>query len=35
MLMGLSQPIHVLPPGVTSRTILNLTTIAVAEANYR
>ena len=35
MLMGLSQPIHVLPPGATSRSILNLTTIAAAEANYR
>ncbi|MCT2399634.1 NADP-dependent malic enzyme [Novosphingobium mangrovi (ex Huang et al. 2023)] len=35
MLMGLSQPIHVLPPGVTSRTILNLTTIAAAEAKHR
>jgi malate dehydrogenase (oxaloacetate-decarboxylating)(NADP+) len=31
MLMGLSQPIHVLTPGVTSRGILNLTTIAAAE----
>ncbi len=35
MLMGLSQPIHVLPPGATSRAVLNLTTIAAAEANYR
>ena len=35
MLMGLSQPIHVMPPGMTSRAILNLTTIAAAEANYR
>jgi malate dehydrogenase (oxaloacetate-decarboxylating)(NADP+) len=32
MLMGLSQPIHVLTPGVTSRGILNLTAIAAAEA---
>ncbi|EQA97632.1 NADP-dependent malic enzyme [Sphingobium baderi] len=31
MLMGLSQPIHVLTPGVTSRGILNLTAIAAAE----
>jgi malate dehydrogenase (oxaloacetate-decarboxylating)(NADP+) len=31
MLMGLAQPIHVLTPGVTSRGILNLTTIAAAE----
>ncbi len=32
MLMGLSQPIHVLTPGVTSRGILNLTAIAATEA---
>ena len=31
MLMGLSKPIHVLTPGVTSRGILNLTAIAAAE----
>ncbi|MGC4250006.1 MAG: NADP-dependent malic enzyme [Sphingobium sp.] len=31
MMMGLSQPIHVLTPGVTSRGILNLTAIAAAE----
>lgn len=31
MLMGLSQPIHVLTPGVTARGILNLTAIAAAE----
>ncbi|CAN5386541.1 NADP-dependent malic enzyme [soil metagenome] len=31
MLMGLAQPIHVLTPGMTSRNILNLTTIAVSE----
>jgi malate dehydrogenase (oxaloacetate-decarboxylating)(NADP+) len=35
MLMGLSQPIHVLTPGVTSRGILNLTTIAAAEVMQR
>ncbi|HEX7822119.1 MAG TPA: NADP-dependent malic enzyme [Sphingobium sp.] len=35
MLMGLSQPIHVLTPGVTSRGILNLTTIAAAEVTQR
>ncbi|PZU59534.1 MAG: NADP-dependent malic enzyme [Sphingobium sp.] len=35
MLMGLSQPIHVLTPGVTSRGILNLTTIAAAEVAHR
>jgi malate dehydrogenase (oxaloacetate-decarboxylating)(NADP+) len=29
MLLGLSQPIHVLTPGVTARGILNLTSIAV------
>ena len=33
MLMGLSQPIHVLTPGVTSRGILNLTAIAAAEVS--
>ncbi len=33
MLMGLAQPIHVLPPSVTSRGILNLTAIAAAEVN--
>ncbi|MET0362020.1 MAG: phosphate acyltransferase, partial [Sphingobium sp.] len=33
MLVGLSQPIHVLTPGVTSRGILNLTAIAAAEAS--
>ena len=32
MLLGLSKPIHVLPPGVTARGILNLTAIASAEA---
>jgi malate dehydrogenase (oxaloacetate-decarboxylating)(NADP+) len=31
MLMGLTKPIHVLTPGVTSRGILNLTAIAAAE----
>ena len=31
MLMGLSQPIHVLTPGVTARGILNLTAIAAAQ----
>ncbi|MCJ2188197.1 NADP-dependent malic enzyme [Novosphingobium beihaiensis] len=31
MLMGLSQPIHVLTPSATSRTILNLTAIAASE----
>jgi malate dehydrogenase (oxaloacetate-decarboxylating)(NADP+) len=31
ILMGLSQPIHVLTPGVTARGILNLTAIAAAE----
>jgi len=31
MLLGLSKPIHVLPPGVTARGILNLTAIAAAE----
>ncbi|WP_067732928.1 NADP-dependent malic enzyme [Novosphingobium naphthalenivorans] len=31
MLMGLSQPIHVLTPGATSRTILNLSAIAASE----
>ena len=31
MLMGLSQAIHVLTPGVTSRGILNLTAIAAAQ----
>ncbi|MEA3388543.1 NADP-dependent malic enzyme [Sphingobium sp. CCH11-B1] len=31
MLIGLSKPIHVLTPGVTSRGILNLTAIAAAE----
>jgi len=31
MLMGLAQPIHVLTPGMTSRGIVNLTTIAVSE----
>jgi malate dehydrogenase (oxaloacetate-decarboxylating)(NADP+) len=35
MLMGLSQPIHVLTPGVTSRGILNLTAIAAAEVMQR
>jgi malate dehydrogenase (oxaloacetate-decarboxylating)(NADP+) len=30
MLLGLSQPIHVLTPGVTARGILNLTSIAVS-----
>ncbi|WP_447725850.1 NADP-dependent malic enzyme [Sphingomonas koreensis] len=35
MLMGLSQPVHVLTPGVTSRGILNLTTIAAAEVMQR
>ncbi|WP_016746193.1 NADP-dependent malic enzyme [Rhizorhabdus wittichii] len=35
MLMGLSQPIHVLTPGVTSRGILNLTAIAAAEVARR
>ncbi|MET0241403.1 MAG: NADP-dependent malic enzyme [Sphingobium sp.] len=35
MLMGLSQPIHVLTPGATSRSIVNLTTIAVSEAIQR
>jgi malate dehydrogenase (oxaloacetate-decarboxylating)(NADP+) len=34
MLMGLSQPIHVLPPSVTSRAVLNLTTIAAAESQH-
>jgi malate dehydrogenase (oxaloacetate-decarboxylating)(NADP+) len=33
MLMGLSQPIHVLTPGVTARGILNLTAIAAAEVD--
>jgi malate dehydrogenase (oxaloacetate-decarboxylating)(NADP+) len=33
MLLGLSQPIHVLTPGVTARGILNLTSIAVARVN--
>lgn len=33
MLLGLSQPIHMLTPSVTSRGILNLTTIAAARAN--
>jgi malate dehydrogenase (oxaloacetate-decarboxylating)(NADP+) len=32
MLMGLSQPVHVLTPSVTARGILNLTAIAAAEA---
>lgn len=31
MLIGLSQPIHVMPPGMTSRSVLNMTTIAVSE----
>jgi malate dehydrogenase (oxaloacetate-decarboxylating)(NADP+) len=31
MLVGLSQPIHVLTPSVTSRGILNLTALAAAE----
>ncbi|MCJ2177193.1 NADP-dependent malic enzyme [Novosphingobium album (ex Hu et al. 2023)] len=31
MLMGLSQPIHVLTPSATSRTILNLSAIAASE----
>ncbi|MFD1105751.1 NADP-dependent malic enzyme [Sphingobium olei] len=31
MLIGLTKPIHVLTPGVTSRGILNLTAIAAAE----
>jgi malate dehydrogenase (oxaloacetate-decarboxylating)(NADP+) len=35
MLMGLSQPIHVLTPGVTSRGILNLTAVAAAEVVRR
>ena len=33
MLLGLSQPIHVLTPGVTARGILNLTSIAVCAAD--
>jgi malate dehydrogenase (oxaloacetate-decarboxylating)(NADP+) len=33
MLMGLSQPVHVLTPGVTARGILNLTAIAAAEVD--
>jgi malate dehydrogenase (oxaloacetate-decarboxylating)(NADP+) len=32
MLMGLSKPIHVLPPNVTARGIFNLTTVAAAQA---
>ena len=32
MLLGLAQPIHVLTPGVSSRGILNMIAIAVAEA---
>ncbi|MCE7795155.1 NADP-dependent malic enzyme [Sphingobium sufflavum] len=35
MLVGLSQPIHVLTPGVTSRGVLNLTAIAAAEVMQR
>lgn len=31
MLIGLSQPIHVMPPGMTSRSVLNMTAISVSE----
>jgi len=35
MLMGLSRPIHVMTPSMTSRSVLNMTTIAVSEAMNR
>lgn len=35
MLLGLSQPIHVLTPGITARGILNLTSVAVLAAQSR
>ncbi|CDO35452.1 NADP-dependent malic enzyme [Novosphingobium sp. KN65.2] len=35
MLIGLSRPIHVMTPSMTSRSVLNMTTIAVSEAMHR
>ena len=33
MLLGMSKPVHVLPPSVTARGIVNLTALAVVEAS--
>jgi len=33
LLLGMRKPVHVLVPSVTARGILNLTALAVAEAN--
>jgi malate dehydrogenase (oxaloacetate-decarboxylating)(NADP+) len=33
LLLGMKKPAHVLVPSVTARGILNLTALAVAEAN--
>jgi malate dehydrogenase (oxaloacetate-decarboxylating)(NADP+) len=33
LLLGMKKPVHVLVPSVTARGILNMTALAVAEAN--
>ena len=33
MLLGMNKPIHVLVPSVTARGIVNVTALAVAQAN--
>jgi malate dehydrogenase (oxaloacetate-decarboxylating)(NADP+) len=35
MLLGLARPVHVVTPSITARGILNVTALAVLEADHR